>query len=132
MSLKKLTNIGAGSVLMDDLREDVSNVTLPIAPHFVVRASQAGPFSLTTLALDFTQLLSAPKNASNAWIIVPIQQPVSVGQRLGWTVFTGFPIPAMVAVLVVNQKAHFLGRKDNLGAGGLWASSVVLKPHHLS
>ena len=127
-----IKNLGAGSVATADVRSELSTEELPEDPHFVVRASHTGPMALTTLALDLSLLLEEPKRANNGWITVPIEKTLSVGQRLGWSVFAGFAVPRMASYLVINKEVKFLGRKDDLAAGGLWASRVVLRAHHLA
>lgn len=128
MSFKSL---GAGSTITGDVREALEGVTLPDEPHFVVRASHSGPLALTTLALNTSLLILEPVRTTNGWITVPIERPLSVGDRLGWTVFAGFSVPRLAAYLVIHGEVRFLSRKEGLNAGGLWASRVTLRSFHL-
>ena len=127
-----IENLGAGSVATADLRGELAGSELPDDPHFVVRASISGPLALTTLALDLSLLVPPVVSTNNGWLVKPINKPLVVGQRLGWSVFAGFQVPRVASFLVINNRVRFLGRKDDLAAGGLWAARVVLRTHHLS
>ncbi len=128
-----LQHIGqAGSILVDDLRSDLSTEALPTAPHFVVRANQAGPLALTSLSLGFSLLLPAAIQSTNGWLVYKFPAPPQAGQSLGWTVFAGFSVPELGAFMVVNKKVKALGRKKRLPAGKTWAASKVLTAYHLS
>jgi hypothetical protein len=130
MSIK---NLGAGSVATADVRSELTAAAaLPTHPHFLIRASDAVPLVLATLALDFTLLIQQPVETDTGWIAVPIQHPLSVGQRLVWTMLTGAAVPRVAAFLVINQELKYLKHKDGLAAGAAWSPDpVVLRPSHL-
>lgn len=126
--------IGAGSIATADVRKALTATSpLPTEPHFVLRASQPVPLALSTLALDFTDLLPQTVQTTNGFLAVPIHQPLAPGQRLIWTVLTGAVIPRIAAYLAINGKLNYLKHKDDLAAGEPWAPTpVTLRPQHLS
>lgn len=127
-----IEELGPGSVATADVRRELNEVVLPAGTKFVVRASHVGPQAVTTLAIDLYRSPIPPVEAQNGWMVVPIDRQLAVGQRLGWSVWAGFAVPRMAAYLLTRGKVRFLGRKGDLAAGGLWASGVVLRQHHLA
>lgn len=126
-----ILEFGAGSTLVDQVRRDLAGDLIPNNPHFLVRLSHNGPAALTTLSLDLDLLLLEPLPAVNGTIVFPIQENLTVGQYLGWSVFAGFDIPKVAAYLVINGGVTFLRRKENLKAKGLWSNGVELTALHL-
>ncbi|MCH9647456.1 MAG: hypothetical protein K0U98_04405 [Deltaproteobacteria bacterium] len=129
-----IQTLGAGSVATADLRSAMTTAgALPTAPHFLVRASHSRSITLVTLTLDFVSLLPQPVSAPSGWIAVPINQPLSVGEALLWTVVANAAVPKMGAFLALNGKLKYLKHKNNLAAGVAWSPNpVVLRSSHLS
>ncbi len=127
-------NLGAGSVATAEVRSALNAAApLPAQPHFLIRANQAAPLVLSTLALDFTLLIQQPVATANGFISVPIDEPLNVGQRLVWMALAGAAVPRLGAFLVINHQLKYLKHKDDLAAGAAWSPNpVVLRPAHLN
>jgi len=125
MSFKKL---GSGPVLIDNVRTDLSAVSIPPGWWFVIRASHDGPLALTHLAINLTLLLSEPVKTTNGWIAVELKKHPRPGDSISWSVFAGFEVPALAAYLVVDQEPKKLSTKQQLKAGTSWAHHVKLPP----
>lgn len=128
MSFNKL---GAGSILVDDVRQDLSEQSLPAGRWFVIRATQAGPLALTHLAVNLNILLNEPVKTTNGWIAVEITRPLRIGDFLSWSVFLGFRVAEMAAFLVIDKKTRKLSSKTDVKAGTSWANHVELSSSHI-
>lgn len=126
-----IETMGAGLTLINDIRNDAQTLTAPQVPILLIRMSHNGPASLTSFYLNFTPLINSPINAQNGVIVAPITQPLSVGDRLRFSVFAGFNIPRLAAVLVINNGIKYLSHKSDLSEGSSWNSSVKITPIHL-
>ncbi|MAI36770.1 MAG: hypothetical protein CBB67_009140 [Alteromonadaceae bacterium TMED7] len=126
-----IETMGAGLTLINDIRNDAQTLTAPQVPMLLIRMSHNGPASLTAFFLNFTPLINSPINAQNGVIAAPISQPLSVGDRLRFSVFAGFNIPRLAAVLVNSNGIKYLSHKSDLSEGSSWNSSVKLTSIHL-
>ena len=126
-----IVTMGAGPTFINDIRNDAQTLTPTQVPMLLIRMSHSGPASLTSFHLNLTPLINSPINAQNGIIAAPINQPMSVGNKLRFSVFAGFNIPRLAAVLVQSNGIKYLSHKSDLSEGSSWHSSVKLTPVHL-